>query len=563
MMDISQLAIALTIARDLDEEYRKVNLLTALARYLPAELLDRAQTSIYSIHKNEARSQILEQIKQNQHLINRSGMEALEKKAEVNVTPERDLELEANDELREYLRERVMKAQTIQDSFERAALLVALAKHVSSTFVYEAFLVAREIWAVNVRANALAKLSPYLSENLVETAMEDVLDYGDKYESSFSIMAPHLSSKLIRLAWKKILEISEEEYRAQLFNALAAYASRDLLPEMLEETESFETYDAKAIALVALVPHLAEEEQQTVATEALNAVFLAEDVKEKARMLSAVAAYIPEKLLGEALTEARRCCSHGYTARAISAFVPRIIENSQKESIINEAYQYALQEDEDGYYIVALHNLIPYLSPELKIDLWNKSWDFSFDEPEHRFNFLRVLASNLPVAFLVDKFANDLVHGSVELLVALGEISDYLPTNERQKIFSDAREMAESNENPRIGVTSLGALVPFLSESEQIDLLPKILDSITHMKSINPSDRTLLLNNVVRAWTKVEFTGCTPILVNSVFRSLGAYPRDQLLNYLTSLLPLIQHFGAQSAIGETLFALRDVTRWWP
>jgi len=39
--------------------------------------------------------------------------------------------------------------------------------------------------------------------------------------------------------------------------------------------------------------------------------------------------------------------------------------------------------------------------------------------------------------------------------------------------------------------------------------------------------------------------------------------RDELLEDLAALVPLIEHLGGQSAIEDFFYALRDVTTWWP
>jgi hypothetical protein len=110
----------------------------------------------------------------------------------------------------------------------------------------------------------------------------------------------------------------------------------------------------------------------------------------------------------------------------------------------------------------------------------------------------------------------------------------------------------------------LCALAPTLLNGLQREtLFIEAVHLVHELVNTGPRNRSGLYCQIISSWGKQRFHGFQLQLWSETLHALARRPRNELLDDLAALVPLIEHLGGQSAIEDFFYALRDVTTWWP
>jgi alkylhydroperoxidase/carboxymuconolactone decarboxylase family protein YurZ len=200
------------------------------------------------------------------------------------------------------------------------------------------------------RGQALAALAPYLSGSLMAGALDAaraILEEASRAQA-LTGLAPHVGEDQCRAVLTEALAaatairrgstalISRVTQRAGALAALAPYLSGSLMTEALDAARAIGDEDSRAQALTGLAPHVGQDQCRAVLTEALAAATaisrstrsLARDgTPERAERLAALAPYLPEDLLEQALTAAIGISHEDSRADALVGLVPHLPED--------------------------------------------------------------------------------------------------------------------------------------------------------------------------------------------------------------------------------------------
>lgn len=132
---------------------------------------------------------------------------------------------------------------------------------------------------------------------------------------------------------------------------------------------------------------------------------------------------------------------------------------------------------------------------------------------------------------------------------------------ERLSIFSEAYRAALQIEEDSAKVKNLIDLAPKLTLIDRLEILSTVLR--VSASRISWDRRRELFAWVATSWKELDFKDFPPNLFHNVLHSLGQHDRFQLTEDLIAILPIIDYLGGQAAVIEVVYALRDVTKWWP
>ena len=248
-------------------------------------------------------------------------------------------------------------------------LLAALVKYglwsTEQTLAY-----TKRIPQTRQRACALIVIAPYLPEHLrgetAEMALTDAQSISSNYDKAKTLV--EISSSLPERMREKVIQqallVATKVDRANIagiFRAVAPYLSGiDLQQQAFNEALKVEDDITQVAILANLAPHFPEQLKQKAAEQAFS-LFKKRQQQygghSIANVLSQLAMSLPEPLLLEALTEAKKISSNQYRDKAVSGLIPRFIlltDYQQAMMLINEIKS-------EEYLADALRISSPYL----------------------------------------------------------------------------------------------------------------------------------------------------------------------------------------------------------
>ncbi len=226
------------------------------------------------------------------------------------------------------LRKALVEAKKCEDSCDRAKALAVLAPYLPESLLMEALVAARGISGSFGRpddcAEALAALVPQLAKlGYPAEALAAVQEIKHDYfrAEALARLAPYLPEPLLREALTALREISYATNRARALVGLAPYLPRPLLSEgpreaLVEIWRMDLVLEYRVEMLAGLAPYLPElllsESLREVLTKAVN-----DD--DRAKALVGLSMHLPDPLLDEALAIARKIEGDDYRAGALAA----------------------------------------------------------------------------------------------------------------------------------------------------------------------------------------------------------------------------------------------------
>lgn len=119
----------------------------------------------------------------------------------------------------------------------------------------------------------LINLTSRLPENLLPVAFDIASAIQDDWNraSALGALAPHLPTTLLPVTLEAVCALQNEENQARELGALAPHLPATLLPVALAMARVFQDEERRVNALTALAPHVVDALQPSVSTEALEA----------------------------------------------------------------------------------------------------------------------------------------------------------------------------------------------------------------------------------------------------------------------------------------------------
>ncbi len=493
---------ALAVARGIQDEVKRANVLFILAEELPLEFLP----------------EVLADARKIQHELSNFLLIPLAAKLP-----------ELLEETRYFLRQIFQDERIFHDEKKCTQLLILLAPKLSSELSPEVIAAARQIKNKEKRAEVLILLAPKLPELLPEAvaAIREIPDEGERMRTLITLtekLPPELLTEvlpaareiqdesdradaLFKLANKlpelypevlaTVKEISDESDRASFLRDLAEELPLKLLPEVLaavREIPDEEIYDDIIRTLALKLPELLPEalasareiwdmsksspsEKSRPLGEAL-AIWLYQKKSSSAKALFKLTDKLPE-LLPEALDAARKIWDEEKRAKALSELADRMPE------LLPEVLAAAREIESDSKRTDAIIKLVPKLPPELLLQALAATRRI-LDE-EKRADAVRALAPKLPELLPEALASVKEIQDERKCYNALRKLVLDLPSELFPEALSAAKEI--KNEYYRAKILSN------LADKLPPELLPEALSAVMEIK--DESNRAEALSNLV------------------------------------------------------------------
>ena len=610
---------ALAAVRGITDEWARAEALSGMVAHLPEASKAEALAVARGIIDEQARAYALSGIAA--HLPEALKAEAL---AAAPRIMDEDARAEALSGLAEYLPEALKvealaAARRIMDEDARAEALSGLARHLPEALkaeaVREALAVARGITDERARAEALGGLVEHLPEALKAEAVREALaaargitdEYTGlagrgimiKYTSAEALsgLAKHLPEALKAEALVAARGITDEGQRACALSGIAAYLPDVLKAEAVREAlaaaRGITDERARVYALSGIAPHLPEVLQAEAVREALAAARGITDERARAEALSGLAEHLPEALKAEALAAARGITDERARAEALSGLAEYL-----PEALKAEALAAAQGITDERARVYALSGIAGHLPETLKAEAMREALAAA---REITGEYWRAEALSGLVEHLPETLKAGAVHEALAAARgitderarawALSGLAEHLPEALKAEALAAARGITDEDARAR----ALSGLVEHLPEALKAEALAAAraitdervrAEALSGVASHLPAElqgeavreaflatargrrRLVCLGGspytqIVSAWQTLSFQGLGMEAWFAALHGITCNRRDQLLQDVGALAPLIVHLGGMDAIVKTFRAICDVSRWWP
>jgi hypothetical protein len=496
-------------------------------------------------------------------------------------------------------------AQQIPDASSRTQALSRLVPYLTELrrdeVVVEALMIATRIIEDKGRAQVLTRLAPYLPEMLLAEALALARTIKEEVwrVQALTTLAPHLqdSQKVLAEALTLARTIKEEVWRVQALTTLAPHLqdSQKVLAEALTLTRTIEDKGSRARALTRVARCLPESQQGIVLTEALREILMIREEGLRVRTLCRLLPYLSEPQRGKALAE------------TLMTMAKMTLELQQDEAFLmtlqqGEAFLMTLQQGEaflmtlqQGEFLMTLArtiedkeqraeiliSLVPYLPESLLTKAFAETRQIR--DEINRLRTLIDLTPYMPESLLEPPLADEAlmvaktIKGEDSRVQALTKLAPYLPESLLPEALKVALKVAESIKDKYLQAQALNELgrvqqavenrprhrqkpAPQLPERRDEAVAEAIM---TVAKTIKDEEwQAQILSGLPSHSARLPAATLYPLWCK-ILPALANHNRENLLDDIHSLAPVIVVLGGEKAIVETFHAIRDVGRWWP
>ncbi|MCP4396145.1 MAG: hypothetical protein GY801_02380, partial [bacterium] len=361
----------------------------------------------------------------------------------------------------------------------------------------------------------------------------------------------YLSESLLWQALNITQKRQNEQSQAKVLVAIAIHSNDALLmKKIMNILEEFGNVEVRIEALIELVDYLSEVQLR----EILDTV-VAQDVQIRDRLLKNLLPQLAKhKLFEEAL-------------RAIP-----LIEDSRARIDAFKEMIYQLDNLKFFEKVLLLVQEIdkPWLRCEVFVELASRLillGDFEkalistqkIEYPWVRDNMLEELVPQLvghvPLNAVVT--SAQMITESRTQTKVIGSIASQLA---QLGDWEQALAMLQKIENIEILVESLVGTLHYLKELPKELQFEWIFEKVLTIRE--RKDRTRMLEQLVPQFTQLSSSSLL-LLWQMVLENLVYYTREELLNELYYLIPVIAELGGGKAVIEFFYATQNVKRWWP
>lgn len=393
------------------------------------------------------------------------------------------------------LEEALYLAGRIVKSAPRALALVALARNLPEVHWGQLLRMVKETSGVLSRAWALAEIAPFLPEALVGEAVrvaERIIVDRPRVEA-LAGLAPRLSeaarAELVEGALRFVDEnISNSSARALALVALAPHLSAALATRAWEVAGTIEYAWDRVAALVAIVPMLPVGQRDGALREALALVDTLEN-QFRAAPLTKLVPLLPEAAVADVADQVRQALKHGLCgtterARGLLCLAlatperhrPDLLSEallSLKERTVDEM----LVEDHregDAERADALADLVSHL-PEDQLSAALQVAE-AIKTPEARARAVAGVARHLPEAkrrVALERCLRTMrwIGDERSRFLALRDLLEHLPEVERAGVANEAKDAAERVDDGVDRIQAVASLAHYLTDDERVRLI--------------------------------------------------------------------------------------------
>lgn len=422
-------------------------------------------------------------------------------------------------------------AQMVADEELRARSLVSLLPELSEPLLREALKTFRMMNDKRRQAWTLAKLSSYLTDPLKNEVVQEALEgtqvvkkgrWDEDWQVwTLSALAPHLPTVLLQEAWKIALKMEHKEYRAKMLAMLVPHFPQELRDEVVQKAlEAIRMLQDKyqPQLLTKLVPYLLPELKDEVVQGAL---FMTQYIKDDAERIEVLAKLGPN--------------------------LSSLPERSFQEWLL---YFWG-RESHNESLIEMLSVLAPYFS-QSSLD-WVLSFVRNIEDAVIQLCALTVLASYLPEqqkGEVVQKVLKDVETVDIsDRAKVQAYLAPYLP----EPLLQESLENTQSSPDQ---LKVLAKLAPYLSDQQ---LQNALLITQRSRYGIDRANQLALLTP--------RLTELFPATLYSLWRHRlhfsAQYSREELVEELSALAPIVSKLGGSKALVETCHTILEMGQWWP
>lgn len=456
----------------------------------------------------------------------------------------------------------------------------------------------REYDSQTARSDALARLAPYLPDELLRTALSESRRIDDEKQQvkAMVMMATFLpleqKAAAARHIHSKAQGIDTDRDRFEALAHITLLIAESIGgDEALGVALSIEHPDHGARALTGVFPYLSDERRDEVLTGALRRWRKTRRQEMLPAALDHIAPHLSESLWRAAVKFARENEFASYRGGMLTSLIRNVDDIERLRSVLplafdipdervratavneatrqlarfgypEEALELAQSTGDELRKLDAFEGVIPYLPLPLVMQVAASVEEFTYNG--RRWSLLADLAPRFASLgeWAVAVQMLNLIKGANKHALAAARMVRYAPPHDRERLADHALTLAkqaqsqfEESEDWWLGeaLANLAPHVPTPQLEEVLDLALNIGDLVARdlaLSAISKQVVHLLPSEAYRLWSK------------SLHRSAET-SRVGLLTNLMALTPVIACLGGADAADEIFQAIHDVGEWWP
>ena len=374
-----------------------------------------------------------------------------------------------------------------EDPYYRPQEFERIAHMLPAHFLSEALDVASSIPYHWPRERAVTALVPYLSSNLLLKALEIVKEIDDVESQSdvqVKLALALVEKHFFQDALQVISSIKSAEHRQKavvtVTHKMPTFIQQSLLPIAM----TLDSLKEQADAFFALIPVLREDLLQVV----LVAVPTLKETYQQLIVARELSKYLSLPLLVEAAHHWNTISDPLTRFNSLMELVPRL-PKGERQSVLHKALLAARSADLNSfpaapvYKALALRTVFPYFStPEQLIILQDvREATYAIDLPEYQsvaWVKLVKLAAKIESTSIMEEAKSILFSMNEEqklwVCIQLSQ-DESLPRPERDRMFQQGVEIAETSEDHLLDIDELAPILHFLSHAKQLALVERAI----------------------------------------------------------------------------------------
>jgi hypothetical protein len=557
-------------------QFERAKRLARIARIVPEELLGELSTAVARISIAARALAIAELARRKPPSEREPSLDATWEEVKKELTYEPDiaqslaaLALAYSEPRRSAaLREALAAAKAIPSDDLRADAIARLSPSLPPPLLREALAAVRYLGDLNWRAQTLAHLAIRFPAELREKPVRSLLaGMRELKDPGFylRVLAPHLPDAMKEDALALALAIPEESGRGEALHGLGPCLSPALAERALPHARSLTTPRHRANAVAALLPWLGDEERRTVREETLAVIRATGEPDDRALALVPLAPHLAPEEREREIREVLRFASNTGTEKTLLNTVyhlaPALSEPLIGEILEGDEWRWARYDDLGDVRVELVSRLAELGRAEKAF-----AQALELSSPSKQDQALQRVARWLPLPLVPRMLSH--VEGKDSgwsRRYLLGALAPLLQGDDFVRAWALARDI-----QPRLPeVEALIALIGNAPPERLGDLLRDVLEELrqidddTFNRNPGPQLRGRNLAELLsRVGERLPPSELYP-LFHEMLDELGRGDRQPLLYGLMMAAPALLRIGGTAALAESFQAIEQVGRWWP
>jgi hypothetical protein len=309
--------------------------------------------------------------------------------------------------------------------------------------------------------------------------------------------------------------------------------------------------------LLALVDILPEQLLDQAFTNALETTHHIANENARARALSLLGTYLPDRLLGRALEAAMQINDQQQRFNALIGIIPRVSDD-ERANILVQMIKDVRQVPIAYKRARAIVALAPHLTQPLIADALGVA--DSLDDPFDRVSAYIALAQNLAPAKRPQVIAQAWrliarIEDGYDRSSALSSIVPFLPQTADEDLVKSANEVIQSIEDEYDRASAITILAPLLAKKQDYPAMPLDYPSVVQkgvLAALEIPQQSLRVRQVAEScalWALLN-TKARYSLWCEVARGMASLPLADVLLCLGALAPVLDGLGGKKELGN-------------